>query len=347
MTGGASRAREGLALLVLLITLAGCSKAATPGGDATRGAGSPSAPASSALPPAPSPTPPPPVPSPSASASSLAALRGVDWAQAVVGLLSCGPLPLPSPGARVGQVSYVQPDAGHALAIVLASCNASAGDPPDGLFAFDGATSATSAHLLQTLLSPALDRLGTAFSAAGPTVAMTEAAYSSGNVPDCCPNLTEPVTWTWNGSSYRGSPPADATGPPLTATVSPATSAAAAGSQVSFSLAVTDAETVPVTGVSVFVISSSGSSPCSNAADCPDSGLTWVSGSPGCTLDPETGTATCALGTLAPGASKTVTVMMKVVLATGTLTFSPEIDGTLAAGRLLPVLPQATVTVSG
>ncbi|HLI55457.1 MAG TPA: hypothetical protein VKY26_00355 [Actinomycetota bacterium] len=300
------------------------------------------------------PTTSPPGPSP-----SPLALQSVDWAAVTLDLLSCGP-PGPSspPAATVAQVSYVQPDPDHQLAVVLASCTAGAGAPPDALYVFDRATSPTGAHLLQTLLPPTLDRLAPSFTVApaasastptaltGQSVTVQEAAFSSGSVPDCCPDLKYPVTWSWNGDAYSGSPADRAAGYPITATVAPASVTAAEGDTVSFTVTVANPESVTARQLSLFLVST-GATPCAGSAGCTDLGLRWVSGTPGCRYDSSGGQATCTIGSLSPGASASVDVKVRVSTASGPLTFSPEVDGQTSGGRFLPSFPTATVTVTG
>ncbi len=91
---------------------------------------------------------------------------------------------------------------GRLDAVVLVRCNAGAGDPPVGLFAFDGASSPSKPRLMATLLSPDTDRLATDFVVNGTTVTMDAYGYSSDRVPRCCPDQKFLMTWRWHGSTY-------------------------------------------------------------------------------------------------------------------------------------------------
>ncbi|MGH2717435.1 MAG: hypothetical protein ACRDJU_02495, partial [Actinomycetota bacterium] len=151
---------------------------------------------------------------------------------------------------------------------------------------------------------------------------------------------------TWDGTSYTGSPADRAAGYPITATVTPTEVSAASGGNVSFTVTVANSGGVQAQHLSANVVSTP-TRACPGSADCPDYGLTWVSGTPGCHYSSATTSANCTIGALAPGASATETVTMRVTASSGPLTFTPEIDGQTSSGRFLPSFPAATVTVTG
>ncbi|MGH2719364.1 MAG: hypothetical protein ACRDJU_12395, partial [Actinomycetota bacterium] len=145
-----------------------------------RSPGAPATTATATSSPAPSPAVESPQPSPTpAGAASPVPLQSVRWPVAVLPPLGCGYPAGSTTTARVLQVSYVQPQPGRNLALVLATCTSGAGTPARGLYVYDGATSTTQAHLLQTLVDPSLERQSDSFTVSGSTVRMREAAYSS------------------------------------------------------------------------------------------------------------------------------------------------------------------------
>jgi hypothetical protein len=91
---------------------------------------------------------------------------------------------------------------GRLDAVVLVRCNAGAGDPPVGLYAFDGTSSPSNPRLMATLMSTDMDRQANTFTITGTTVSIDAYGKSSSSVPDCCPDEKFRMTWRWHGSNY-------------------------------------------------------------------------------------------------------------------------------------------------
>ncbi|HET7416903.1 MAG TPA: hypothetical protein VFJ61_04665 [Solirubrobacterales bacterium] len=135
------------------------------------------------------------------------ALRDVDWEKAVT--LDCG-TGSTAVGTKVLQVVYATPTPGTEVAVVLARCDAGAGSPPTSLLVYDGAAGPTAPHLLQTLLDgrplgspPAHPPIARTVAAAGQALSAKVDAYSSADVPSCCPDRHHTVKWQWAGGSYQ------------------------------------------------------------------------------------------------------------------------------------------------
>jgi hypothetical protein len=255
----------------------------------------------------------------------------VNWAVAVLPPLNCAHPEESPPPATLFQVSYVEPEAGKSLAVVLASCTTGAGVPPVGFFVYDGATSTTNAHLFEVLLDPDLDRQANSFTLNGSTISMTQDAYSSGKVPRCCPDLESAVQWNWVDGTYQGIPAAAVGTAPLGITVMPSSPTAKVGDNIIYTVAVENHGLVPVTDV--HVIPEPTLLPCSG--DCHGAeALAWQPGSPNCGPDDiAVFGVSCKVGTLVRGASARVSITMLVKSYLNPLTFEPVVVGVMPAGR--------------
>lgn len=171
--------RGGILIAAAAVTLAtGCTKG-TPDVAAT------SSPPSSTATPTPSPT------------GDVSALTGVNWAK-VTYPFDCGSVGYFVERSRSADLN----GDGYLDAVVLVRCDAGAGSPPSGLYAFDGTSSPRRPRLLATLMSPTDNRLAADFSIHDTTVEMVAHGYSSDRVARCCPDQTLDLTWTWHGSTY-------------------------------------------------------------------------------------------------------------------------------------------------
>jgi len=103
----------------------------------------------------------------------------------------------------VEESTYADPAPGVRLAIVLVRCNAGAGTPPVALYVYDKATSRVAAHLAETLIKDSDNWQAGAVNAAGTTISLEVAGFSSNNVPNCCPDVQAALTWEWDGTRYR------------------------------------------------------------------------------------------------------------------------------------------------
>jgi hypothetical protein len=149
---------------------------------------------------------------PSSSESTLATsrpdLRSVDWGR-VEYPLDCGGTSQGKVGTQVLQVAYGQPAPDAEVAVVIVACQAGAGTPPRSTFVFDHPSSATSAHLAQTLSQDAIGgprRITDSVALSGSTLTATGDSYSSASISQCCPDGKFTTHWTWSGNEYKPTP---------------------------------------------------------------------------------------------------------------------------------------------
>jgi uncharacterized repeat protein (TIGR01451 family) len=235
--------------------------------------------------------------SPTGSQPSGIPLGSVDWVKAVNPALGCGSYPSGEQvDVGVDKVTYVEPVPGRRFAVVLARCVTGAGSPPSGLFTYDRASSRSRAHLAQVLLPPDRGQLANSFTVSGPKIDMTVWDYSSDALPRCCPDLQYTSRWTWSGDSWTGPVKvANVPGPwALQVTASP--DSVTVGSEVTYLLRVRNRGSTALTDARL--------------SETFPTGTAWVS-STGCSV-PNGQDSECALGTLAPGASMTITIKVRV-----------------------------------
>ncbi|MGV9314468.1 hypothetical protein ACWDR0_20130 [Streptomyces sp. NPDC003691] len=106
---------------------------------------------------------------------------------------------------------------GGAETVAAARCTAGSGTPPEGIYVLARPREGGS-RVVATLVAPAERRSVTALTVREGEIAATLLGYSSPEVPSCCPDETERVTWRWQGGKFlRVS--ADAEGESGTATL--------------------------------------------------------------------------------------------------------------------------------
>ncbi|MGW4205399.1 hypothetical protein [Streptomyces sp. NPDC004726] len=85
--------------------------------------------------------------------------------------------------------------------VVAARCDAGSGTPPSGVYVLAGSREA-GPRVVATLVSPA-DRLTVGeLALRDGAITATLLGYSSPDVPSCCPDQTETVTWRWQGGAF-------------------------------------------------------------------------------------------------------------------------------------------------
>ena len=203
-------------------------------------------------------------------------LMSVNWTTVMNALLNCAP----GSGAGVG-ARFISPSPGVRLALVQGfTCSGGAGNPSSGLWAFDSASSPSSAHLLQVLMDPNWFMRWDHMRVTGRFISAQ--IYSD----TCCGFGYEyqyRATWRWNGKRYVGSPAAYTGFSPLRLRVSNSAGPAHLGERVRFTVSVSDDGPLRVSGVGVYFSA-------------------FGSGELGGGCQPR-----CAVGTLAPGQSERVT----------------------------------------
>jgi len=178
------------------------------------------------------------------------------------------------------------------------------------------------------LVDPGLNRRASSFAAGGPTITMTEEAWSSSTVEDCCPDLSYTVTWTWAGGAYVGAPADEAMLDPLTVTVTASAPTATVDGYVTYVATLRNAGTVDLTDLLLWpVVPRDCSSGCTDA-------MAWISGSPGCSFSAANGSPGCTLGMLHPGESSRARWTMHVIHEVNPLVLEVVGNATMPAGNL-------------
>ncbi|MFJ1750433.1 hypothetical protein ACIOJD_29960 [Streptomyces sp. NPDC088116] len=93
--------------------------------------------------------------------------------------------------------------------VAAVRCDAGSGTPPSGVYVLTGA-SKSGPRVVATLVDPAdKQSVGPDFAIRDGAVLATLLGYSGPDVPRCCPDQEERVSWQWkNGAFVRGEQPA-------------------------------------------------------------------------------------------------------------------------------------------
>ncbi|MFE7973361.1 hypothetical protein [Streptomyces shenzhenensis] len=120
--------------------------------------------------------------------------------------LECGPVK-----AVVKQKATGDLDGdGSPETVAVVHCDAPMGTPPDGVYVLTRDARTERARVVATLVDPK-DRLTvTDFTVRSGAVTATLLGYSTADVPSCCPDVTTPAKWQWNGRAFIRSTPAAA-----------------------------------------------------------------------------------------------------------------------------------------
>ncbi|MFE6227453.1 MULTISPECIES: hypothetical protein [unclassified Streptomyces] len=87
--------------------------------------------------------------------------------------------------------------------VAVVHCEAGSGTPPAGLYVITrGRGAQDPARVVATLVDPREQRSVTALTVSDGTVRATLLGYSSPDVPSCCPDEKEQVTWEWTGGAF-------------------------------------------------------------------------------------------------------------------------------------------------
>ncbi|QFQ96123.1 hypothetical protein F9278_07880 [Streptomyces phaeolivaceus] len=96
---------------------------------------------------------------------------------------------------------------GRPETVAVAHCDASMGTPPDGVYVLTRSTDAARPRVVATLVNPKDRTTVSDFAVRDAVVTATLHGYSSPEVPNCCPDVTDPVKWQWkNGAFVRSTP---------------------------------------------------------------------------------------------------------------------------------------------
>ncbi|MEU8758260.1 hypothetical protein [Streptomyces sp. NPDC048659] len=93
---------------------------------------------------------------------------------------------------------------GNPETIAVVHCEAGSGTPPSGIYVLTHGTGAGSpaARVVATLVEPAQLKTVSGFAVRDGVVRATLLGYSSPDVPSCCPDRSEDVTWRWKGGAF-------------------------------------------------------------------------------------------------------------------------------------------------
>ncbi|MFF0557287.1 hypothetical protein ACH4ZU_21475 [Streptomyces sp. NPDC020472] len=158
---------------------------------------------------------------------------------ALAGLLQPGPAgagtvqaaaPRPAPAPDAATVSYplecgggprtvakrVSGDLdgdGNPETVAVVHCEAGSGTPPSGVYVLTrGKDGGTPARVVATLVAPEQHRNVTELAVRDGAVRATLLGYSSPDVPSCCPDEEEQVSWRWRGGAFVRGDGVDALG---------------------------------------------------------------------------------------------------------------------------------------
>nr|WP_206325771.1 MULTISPECIES: hypothetical protein [unclassified Streptomyces] len=87
--------------------------------------------------------------------------------------------------------------------VAVVHCEAGSGTPPAGLYVLTpGHSDGAPARVVATLVDPRELRSVTGLAIRDGAVRATLLGYSSPDVPSCCPDEKEQVTWEWTGGAF-------------------------------------------------------------------------------------------------------------------------------------------------
>ncbi|WP_329458656.1 hypothetical protein [Streptomyces sp. NBC_01497] len=91
---------------------------------------------------------------------------------------------------------------GNPETVAAVRCDSGSGTPPNAVYVLNRDREGTP-RVVATLLGVASkETVGKGFSVAGRAVYATLLGYSSENVPSCCPDVTEKVSWVWRNGVF-------------------------------------------------------------------------------------------------------------------------------------------------
>jgi hypothetical protein len=91
---------------------------------------------------------------------------------------------------------------GQPEAVVVVRCAAGAGSPPSGAFAYTGEPGRPEPRLVATLVRPDEDLMIDNATISIEGITLRGYAFSSPNVPRCCPDRKIDWRWQWTGSDF-------------------------------------------------------------------------------------------------------------------------------------------------
>ncbi|MDX3518566.1 hypothetical protein [Streptomyces scabiei] len=117
--------------------------------------------------------------------------------------LDCGPVGIVVKKKASGDLD----GDGRPETVAVVHCDASMGTPPDGVYVLTRSTDAARPRVVATLVNPRNRETVSDLAVRDAAVTATLHGYSSADVPNCCPDVTDPVKWQWqNGAFVRSTP---------------------------------------------------------------------------------------------------------------------------------------------
>ncbi|MET9376999.1 hypothetical protein ACFYV5_23825 [Streptomyces sp. NPDC003035] len=99
---------------------------------------------------------------------------------------------------------------GNPETVAVVHCEAGSGTPPHAVYVLTHTRTGPDARVVATLLEPSEQKNVTDLAVRDGAVTATLLGYSSPDVPSCCPDEQERVSWRWKGGTFVRSAPADA-----------------------------------------------------------------------------------------------------------------------------------------
>ncbi|MFF9912944.1 hypothetical protein [Streptomyces sp. NPDC013457] len=141
-----------------------------------------------------------------ASGTAPAAARPAPDASAAEYPLECGGAPV-----KIAQRASGDLDGdGKPETVAVVHCEAGSGTPPHALYVLTHAKTGPGARVVATLVETGRQKNVADLAVRDGAVAATLLGYSSPDVPSCCPDERERVSWRWKGGSFVRSARSDA-----------------------------------------------------------------------------------------------------------------------------------------
>ncbi|WP_411075080.1 hypothetical protein [Streptomyces sp. cmx-4-7] len=152
--------------------------------------------------------------------AAVVALAGLFQPGPAGATATAAPAPRPAPAPEAAAVSYPLECAGgpHTVArrvsgdldgdgnpetVAVVHCEAGSGTPPSGVYVLTrGRGTDAPARVVATLVAPDQHRSVTELAVRDGAVLATLLGYSSLDVPRCCPDEKEQVSWRWRGGAF-------------------------------------------------------------------------------------------------------------------------------------------------
>ncbi|MET9930232.1 MULTISPECIES: hypothetical protein [unclassified Streptomyces] len=152
--------------------------------------------------------------------AAVVALAGLFQPGPAGATATTAPAPRPAPAPEAAAASYPLECAGgpHTVAervsgdldgdgnpetVAVVHCEAGSGTPPSGVYVLTrGRGTGAPARVVATLVAPDQHRSVTELAVRDGAVVATLLGYSSLDVPRCCPDEKEQVSWRWRGGAF-------------------------------------------------------------------------------------------------------------------------------------------------